>query len=77
MHLGRVQADKTSDLYNFGVKKWWIASTGEQDVLVDIIKPPEGSQTCTVYFECNITSANFTGAIDLESGAVAQGLKDV
>ena len=77
MHLGHVQADKTSDLYNFGVKKWWIASTGEQDVLVDIIKPPEGSQTCTVYFECNITSANFTGAIDLESGAVAQGLKDV
>ena len=50
MHLGHVQADKMSDLYNFGVKKWWIASTGEQDVLVDIIKPPEDLQTCTVYF---------------------------
>jgi hypothetical protein len=76
MHVGRLKAEN-SDLYNYGVKKWWMVSAAPEDILVDIIRPLQGSQTCTVFIECNITSANFTGQVDLESGSAGQGLRDV
>ena len=45
MNIGRLRADKNSDLRNFGVKKWWMVSGGPEDVMVDIARPLEGSET--------------------------------
>ena len=77
MHLGRLQADQFSDVRNFGFKKWWIVTGGEEDIVVDIVKPLEGSQTCNIFLECATETASFTGTQDLETGSVAQAMQDV
>ena len=54
-----------------------LVTGGEEDIVVDIVKPLEGSQTCNIFLECATETASFTGAQDLETGSVAQAMQDV
>ena len=56
-----------------------LVTGGEEDIVVDIVKPLEGSQTCNIFLECATETASFmiTGTQDLETGSVAQAMQDV
>ena len=77
MEIGRLKAPTSSSLRNFGMKRWAMLSSAEEDVMVDFIQPCEGSAGCRIIMTFRVEVAQFSAANDEETGRMTEFLRDV
>lgn len=75
--VGRLQAARDDDRRNFGVTRWKFLSPESEQLVVDFVKPVEGSATCRLHISGSILSAHFTGNEDIETGLLGEALRDL
>ena len=77
MEVGSLQAPESSQLRNFGMKKWTMVSSAQGDVIIDFVQPCEGPAGCKVIITCRAEVAAFSTSTDVETGRMTENLKDV
>ena len=77
IHIGRLKASKGNDRRNFGMKRWSMISHEDEGVVIDFVKPVEGSAIYRVLIMGTVTTTKFTGTRDVETGELGEALRDL
>ena len=77
IHIGRLKASKGNDCRNFGMKRWSMISHKDEGVVIDFVKPVEGSAIYRVLIMGTVTTTKFTGTRDVETGELGEALRDL
>ena len=75
--IGRMKAEIGDDRRNFCVRRWKFLSPENDQLVLDFVKPVEGSSTCRLHIVGSVLTAKFTSNEDVETGLVGEALRDL